>query len=273
MSELAFKPIIPSEGLCVLHLFYRVDKALWQALPVARQIEAKDHLEAVIDEARKWEKFQILTFSVLARADIGFMIVGPDLQQVNALEKQIASSLGPNVLQPVYTYLSLTEKSEYTTTEAEYAEELRSKENLTPGTPAFEEKLAAWKERIKYYTQTRMYPTLPDWEYICFYPMNKKRLPGQNWYALDFAKRRELMLGHARVGRNYAGRVTQLVTGSTGLDDWEWGVTLFAHDPYDIKSIVYEMRFDEVSHGYAEFGPFYNGLTLPLPEIFTRLQL
>jgi peroxiredoxin len=103
--------------------------------------------------------------------------------------------------------------------------------------------------------------------------MSKRREPGQNWYALDFQKRRELMAGHMRVGRTYSGRVRQLVTGSTGLDDWEWGVTLFAHDPGDIKAIVYEMRFDEVSHTYGEFGQFYNGLPLPLKEIYQRLQL
>lgn len=255
-----------------MHLFYHIDRAVWQAMSAPQQAEGKARLESLIRDARTWEKFQIVTLSVLARADIGFMILGPDLQKVNALEKQIAAALGPNVLKPAYTYLSLTEKSEYTTTEAEYTEELR-KEGLEPGTPAFEEKMTTWKERIKYYTQTRMYPTLPDWEYFCFYPMNKKRLPGQNWYALDFAKRRELMLGHARVGRKYSGKVLQLVTGSTGLDDWEWGVTLFAHDPFDIKSIVYEMRFDEVSHGYAEFGPFYNGLRLELSPIFERLLL
>jgi chlorite dismutase len=110
-------------------------------------------------------------------------------------------------------------------------------------------------------------------EYFCFYPMSKRRDPGQNWYALDHEKRRELMGGHMRVGRTYSGRVRQLVTGSTGLDDWEWGVSLFAHNPYDIKAIVYEMRFDPASHSYAEFGPFYNGLPLPMKDIYRRVLL
>jgi len=95
---------------------------------------------------------------------------------------------------------------------------------------------------------------------ICFYPMSKRRSGDDNWYSLDFAARKELMAGHARVGRTYAGRVVQLITGSTGLDDWEWGVTLFADDPMQLKAIVYEMRFDEVSARYAEFGPFITGL-------------
>ena len=97
---------------------------------------------------------------------------------------------------------------------------------------------------------------------ICFYPMSKRRGGDDNWYALDFEERKALMAGHARVGRTYAGRVLQLITGSTGLDDWEWGVTLLADDPAALKEIVYEMRFDEVSARYAEFGPFFTGLVL-----------
>jgi chlorite dismutase len=114
---------------------------------------------------------------------------------------------------------------------------------------------------------------MPDWPVFCFYPMSKRRGENQNWYALPFEDRKELMAGHARVGRQYSGRVRQLITGSTGLDDWEWGVSLFAHDIFEIKSIVYEMRFDEVSARYADFGEFYVGLQLPVDELFRRLQL
>jgi chlorite dismutase len=167
----------------------------------------------------------------------------------------------------------MTEKSEYTQKDDEYAAELEQTEGIARGTAESEAKLITFRERIQHYTHDRLYPVLPDWEYFCFYPMSKRRAVGQNWYALDFKKRRELMGGHMRVGRTYAGRVRQLVTGSTGLDDWEWGVSLFAHNPSDIKAIVYEMRFDEVTHTYGEFGPFFNGLPLPLKEIYHRLQL
>jgi peroxiredoxin len=262
----------PAEGLAVLHLFYRINRPAWDKLPEERRQKEKSRLEDLVVKARAEEQTQLVTLAMLGRADLGFMLIAPDLHRINTLEKQLASSLGPDVLQPVYTYLSLTEKSEYTQTEAEYTAEL-AKETITAGHPEFEAKIAAFRQRYHSYTHDRMYPTLPDWEYFCFYPMNKKREPGQNWYALDFAKRRELMGGHARVGRKYAGKVRQLITGSTGLDDWEWGVTLFAHDPAEIKAIVYEMRFDEVSHGYAQFGPFYNGLPLPLPQLYQRLLL
>jgi chlorite dismutase len=128
-------------------------------------------------------------------------------------------------------------------------------------------------ERMEKYLKDRLYPNMPDWPVFCFYPMSKRRSENQNWYALPFEDRRKLMLGHARVGRQYSGRVRQLITGSTGLDDWEWGVSLFAHDIFDVKSIVYDMRFDEVSARYADFGEFYVGLQMPVDELFRRLQL
>ena len=119
----------------------------------------------------------------------------------------------------------------------------------------------------------RLYPTLPDWPVVCFYNMNKRRGEQRNWYALPYAERRSLMKGHATVGRQYAGKVRQLITGSTGLDDAEWGVTLFSRDTSQIKAIVYEMRFDPVSAEYADFGEFFIGIQLPLDELFRRVQL
>ena len=121
------------------------------------------------------------------------------------------------------------------------------------------------------YRKDKLYPLLPDWEIFCFYPMGKRRTVGQNWYALSFDERKKLMGGHARVGRKYAGKILQLITGSTGLDDTEWGVTLFAHDTFEIKAIVYEMRFDPVSSQYADFGEFFIGLRVPLDELFRRV--
>lgn len=263
----------PREGLGALHLFYRVDLTAWRAQPAKARTDALDHLQGLIASAREQEQTQVVTASMFARADLGFMILTPDLHYLNALEKKIAASLGPEVLVPEFTYLSMTEKSEYTQKEDDYALELEEKEGIKRGSAGSEAKLAAFRERIQHYTHDRLYPVLPNWEYFCFYPMSKRREPEQNWYALGHDRRRELMGGHMRVGRTYAGRVRQLVTGSTGLDDWEWGVSLFAHDPYDIKAIVYEMRFDEVTHTYGEFGPFYNGLPLPLKDIYQRTLL
>jgi peroxiredoxin len=266
-------PLRPQEGLGVLHLFYRVNLAAWRSKSDSVRADALAHLEAIVIMARQEAQTQVITLSMFARADIGFMIISPDLHELNSLEKNITSSLGPDVLVPTFTYLSMTEKSEYTQKDDEYAAELEKTEGIARGSAESEAKLITFRERIQHYVHDRLYPVLPEWEYFCFYPMSKRRAVEQNWYALDFQKRRELMGGHMRVGRTYAGRVRQLVTGSTGLDDWEWGVTLFAHNPYDIKAIVYEMRFDEVTHTYGEFGPFYNGLPLPLKEIYRRVLL
>lgn len=267
------KPLLPHEGLGALHLFYRVNLPAWRAQPEADRKAALAELENIVQAARAEARSTVVTLSMLARADLGFMILMPDLQQLNALEKKIAASLGPNVLEPVYTYLSLTERSEYTQKDEDYALELEQEQKIMRGTPESEAKLAEFRERIALYRHERLYPNLPPWEYFCFYPMSKRRGAQQNWYALDFEARRKLMGGHMRVGRTFAGRVRQLVTGSTGTADWEWGVSLFAHDPADIKAIVYEMRFDEVSHQYAEFGPFFNGLPMPLRDIYQRLLL
>jgi chlorite dismutase len=266
-------PLRPNEGLAALHLFYRVDLAKWRARTAEEREFALDHLEGLVLMARQQSETQVVTLAMFARADLGFMILTPDLHNLNALEKNLAAALGPDVLVPEFTYLSMTEKSEYTQKDEDYALELEKNEGIARGSAESEAKLITFRERIQHYTHDRLYPVLPEWEYFCFYPMSKRRAVGQNWYALDYAKRRQLMGGHMRVGRTYAGRVRQLVTGSTGLDDWEWGVTLFAHNPYDIKSIVYEMRFDEVTHTYGEFGPFYNGLPLPLREIYRRVLL
>ena len=272
-NENLSKPLQPQEGLGALHLFYLINLAAWRVKSSDDRAIALDYLETLVATVRQQPRTQVVTLSMFAPADLGFMILTPDLHDLNTLEKSLTASLGPDVLVPEFSYLSMTEKSEYTQKEEDYALELEKNENIARGSPESEAKLIAFRERIRHYTHDRLYPVLPEWEYFCFYPMSKRREPEQNWYALPFEKRRELMGGHMRVGRTYSGRVRQLVTGSTGLDDWEWGVTLFAHDPYDIKAIVYEMRFDEVTHTYGEFGPFLNGLPLPLKEIYRRLLL
>jgi chlorite dismutase len=202
------------------------------------------------------------------------MLLTPDLQVANAFEKQLTLSLGPEILSPSYSYLSQTESSEYTTTREQYAADtLIAEKGLSEGSPEFETALKEFDERMEHYLKHRLYPVLPDWPVICFYPMSKRRSGNDNWYSLSYEERRQLMAGHARVGRTYSGRILQLITGSTGLDEFEWGVTLLAKDTIDIKSIVYEMRFDEVSARYADFGDFYIGMQLPLDVLFRRICL
>lgn len=266
--------LVPEEGWHCLHLFYRIEHGQWQLLSREEQTAAKTNLSSLVQEIRAMESTQLLTLSVVtSKADLGFMLITPDLQTANKIDKQLALSLTADVLTPVYSYLSLTEESEYITTDDEYAATLEKEQNLRPGSEKFVEAMNSFRERIRHYRQDRVYPTLPDWPVVCFYNMNKRRGEQRNWYALPYEERRHLMKGHATVGRQYAGKVKQLITGSTGLDDAEWGVTLFARGTFQIKAIVYQMRFDPVSAEYADFGEFFIGIQLPLDELFRRLQL
>src|SRR5262249_4027620 len=151
------------------------------------------------------------------KADLGVMALGPDLTRLQAFEREMASA--PLTL--VDSYVSLTELSEYTATEDDERARLEAEQGLVGA--AQEASLAAWRERMAHSREPRSHPRLPLKRAICFYPMSKRRAPGANWYALPFDARKRLMAGHARIGRAYAGRVLQLITGSTGLDDWEWG--------------------------------------------------
>lgn len=268
-------PVLPVEGRHVLHLFFRIDYTAWDLLEGSHRIAAKTALASLIQEIRATSGTQLLTFSIISpKADLGFMLLTSDLHIADAYAKQLALALGPGILMPEFSWFSMTERSEYTTSESEYAQQLEREENIAADSPEAKEKIEAFRTRMAKYLKDRLEPNLPDWPVVCFYPMSKRRGgTGQNWYALDFDARKKLMGGHARLGRKYSGRVLQLITGSTGLDDMEWGVTLFARTTSEIKAIVYEMRFDEVSAHYAEFGEFFVGLQMPLDLLFARLNL
>jgi peroxiredoxin len=266
--------LVPEQGWHCLHLFYRIEYGQWQLLSREEQTVAKTNLTLLVQEVQEMDSTQLLTLSVVTpKADLGFMLVTPDLQDANRIEKRISLALGADVLTPVYSYLSLTEESEYTTTEEEYGETLVREQNLDRSSEKFAEAMNSFRERMQHYRQERVYPALPDWPVVCFYNMSKRRGEQRNWYALAAKERRNLMKGHAAIGRQFAGKVKQLITGSTGLDDAEWGVTLFARDTFQIKAIVYQMRFDPVSAEYGDFGEFFVGIQLPLEELFRRLQL
>ena len=264
----------PKEGWHVLHLYYRIDFSSWHLLSNEEKFAAKTSFSELIQKIRAFPETQLLTLSMIsAKADLGFMLLTEDLHVANSAEKELGLALGPDVLTPAYSFYSLTERSEYSTSEEEFGTSLIEEKGLSKDSAEFSQAIEDFRVRMKKYLQDRLYPNLPDWPLVCFYPMSKRRNEQQNWYALPFTDRKRLMAGHAQVGRRFAGRVRQLITGATGLDDWEWGVTLFARDIFEIKSIVYEMRFDEVSARYAEFGEFYVGLQLPLHQLFTRLLL
>jgi chlorite dismutase len=242
-------------GWGVVHLMLR-------AIP--GEAGAVEAIEA-IDEFTAVDPQQVIAFSVLGGgADVGLMALGPDLDALDVLTKKVLA--GP--FDVTYSFFSLTEGSEYTTGEDEERARLEA-----AGEADVEGALATWRERMAKYMDARLHPRMPPKDVIAFYPMSKRRAEGANWYSLPFEDRKRLMQGHATVGRRYAGRVVQLITGATGLDDWEWGVTLVADDPVTIKEIVYEMRFDEVTARYGEFGPFFVGLVMDPAEAFARAGL
>jgi chlorite dismutase len=256
------EPVTASSGWGVLHLYYGVDREAAEDDPAA----AKHIVDAVA--ALEADGHQALTLAMLGhKADLGVIALGPDLARLQQFQQQLLAA----PIEPVYSYVSLTEQSEYGATEDDERARLANEEGLTGD--AAEAKLAVWRERIEHYRENRVHPTLPMKNACCFYPMSKRREGDDNWYTLPFDARKELMAGHARVGRTYAGRVLQLITGSTGIDDWEWGVTLLADDPAALKEIVYEMRFDPVSARYAEFGPFFTGLMLEPADACARAGL
>src|ERR1700738_5112067 len=155
--------LVPEEGWHCLHLFYRIEYGQWQLLNREEQNAAKTNLTSLVQEIRAMDSTELLTLSVVTpKADLGFMLITPDLQAANKLEKQLSLSLGPDVLTPVYSYLSLTEESEYITTEDEYAETLVKEQNIKPDAEQFAEAMNSFRERMKKYRQERVYPTLPD---------------------------------------------------------------------------------------------------------------
>lgn len=192
-------------------------------------------VSAAIDAAESDGCQTVVAAIVGHKADLCVMATAEDLWALRRLQTGLEGS----GLEAVESYVSLTEVSEYATSTPEHILEARLHPNLPPeGMRAF-----------------------------CFYPMSKRRGEADNWYALAYEDRRELMMAHGKSGREFHGRILQVVTGSTGLDDWEWGVTLFGVHPDDVKDCVYTMRFDEASTRYAEFGPFYTGMVGSIDEV------
>ena len=200
--------------------------------------------EAIVSAVKRAEADgdQVVPVAVLGhKADLAFMALGTDLWQLRRLQADLTNA----GLEVVDSYVSLTEISEYAQGVPEHLREARLHPQLPPDDK-------------------------PAW---CFYPMSKRRDPEQNWFTLPYDERKELMYEHGASGRNFAGRVLQVITGSAGLDDYEWGVTLFAQAPDDLKEVVYTMRFDKASALYAEFGPFYTGMVAPVAEVLEQLGI
>lgn len=248
------------EGWYALHQMVEVDWSALRARPAAERARlateaARWFGERSALEAGGWSAAFRL---VGGGADLMLIHLRPTLDALSEAELEVKRSPLGALLRPHYDYLSVTEAGMYHATATAAAEEGAGTEGFRR---AIAEQLEA--ELASKHVQSRIYPRIPEgMRYVSFYPMNKRRADPDNWYTLPIGERNQLMRDHGLTGRRYAGRVFQVITGSVGFDDWEWGVTLFARDPLEFKRIVTEMRYDEVSARYGEFGRFFTGIRM-----------
>lgn len=240
-------------------MFYRINREVLHRLApeAGGRGAATEALARVLDAACDDAPTRLQCFLVSGhKADFGFIALDPDPLKIDRVHQRLlASAIGP-ALEATYSFVSLTEISEYVPSPEQYAERLKLAGEDSES-PAFAAKVAAYEKRLPMMNTQRLTPELPSWPAMCFYPMNKSRVVGANWFTTPSSARNAMMAEHAQSGMAFAGRVTQVVTVSVGLDDWEWGVTLWARSPDFLKDIVYKMRFDEASAKYGEFGQFF----------------
>ncbi len=262
-------------GWPVLHLFYRVDRARWQGFSATQREAAVAAFGDLLTRVRAEAGMQLVASAVLGKADLALMAVHPDLRRVQRLTQQVAATALGACLQPAHSFLSISEQSEYMSTAGDQARKLIDEQRHDPASAEFQQQITGFTRRMAAYAEARLHPELPgeDYPVLCFYPMSKARGEVRNWYALPFNERKRLMGAHAEAGRRFADRVQQLITSSTGIDDWEWGVTLFTRDLKSIRDIVYEMRYDEGSALYGRFGPFFVSVRFRPEELGQVLQL
>jgi len=257
----------PNHGWHVSHLFYRFNRQAIASLSPAERAAGIEQFSLALDPARPQGPTRLQTWLVPGhKADFGVMAMDPSPFQVEEVHQRLLAGPLGRVIEPTWSFIGLTEVSEYVPTVEQYGERL-VEEGETRGSPTWQAKVNGYASREDAMRRARLEPDFPPWPNACFYPMNKKRKVGENWFSLPFAERSRLMAEHGRTGMTFGGRVSQLITVSVGLDDWEWGVTLWARRPDFLKEIVYTMRFDEASARYAEFGPFYTGYVRTPAEI------
>jgi chlorite dismutase len=262
-------PFVPEslEGWSVLHLMYRVR---WDRLKQASQADVQRMAEEAgralsVPDAGATAVAQMLGH----KADLMFIAFRRGFEQLARAQLSLSRAELCGYLEPTSSYVSIVELGMYEMT-AKIHEQLSALHK--PGSEAFDRPIDAESETQRQRVMNRLFIEMPKARYVCFYPMNKRRGETVNWYSESFEKRAAMMREHGMIGRHYSGTVTQVISGSIGYDDWEWGVDLFAQDPLVFKKLIYEMRFDEASAKYAEFGPFYTGLQFDLAKLSLLLS-
>jgi len=250
-------PFVPEtlEGWSILHLMYRVR---WERVRALAESERRRIADEAVTALAVPDAGSAALVQVLGhKADLMVICFRRGFEQL--AEAQLAFSRTPlhDLLEPTSSYVSVVELGMYEMT-AKVHQQVGAA--YKPGTEEFDRAFDVEMETQRQRVMSRLFLDMPSARYVCFYPMNKRRGEALNWYSESFERRASMMREHGMIGRHYAGKVTQVISGSIGFDDWEWGVDLFAQDPLVFKKLIYEMRFDEASAKFAEFGPFYTGL-------------
>ncbi len=257
-------PAVPLtiEGYSVMHQMMRIRWAAWRPLAAADKSAIVDEAAGVLAGMEQNSGGQSALYSLLGhKGDLMFVHFRRSFDELNEAELQLAQLRLADFLEPATSYLSVIELGLYESTIKAY-QDLKDR-GIETHSEQWKGEIAEVLARQKEAMHPRLFPEMPQHRYVSFYPMDRRRGETKNWYTLPIAERARQMNEHGLVGRRYAGEVRQIITGSIGFDDWEWGVDLFANDPLVFKKLIYEMRFDEVSAVYALFGQFYLGMRVP----------
>lgn len=270
-----FPPVpLTLEGSSVLHQFFRFDWKAWRSCAEGEREKISAEFATVL---KKLERpgadapARSALYSQLGhKGDLMLIHFRESLAALNQVELDLAQTEFYGFLEQTHSYVSVVELGLYESSRKTY--EAASAKGFEAHSAEWSAEIAESLKRSTDAMAPRLFPAVPEAKYLCFYPMDRKRGEGVNWYAVPFAERQRMMHEHGMIGRRYGDRVKQIISGSIGMDDWEWGVDLFAEDPVVFKKLIYEMRFDEVSAVYALFGQFYIGVRLQIEKLSDWLQ-
>jgi len=274
MTDSRANPLIPTnpavpltlEGASVLHQMLRLRWRDWKALPEPVRRQIAEEAAAWLNELERPGERQSALYAVLGhKADLLVLHFRKSFEELQAAELGLTGLQLFDYLEPAASFLSVVELSLYESTVKLYNG--LAERGVAPGSPEWIREAEETLERQRTAMASRLWPEIPPRRYLCFYPMDRRRGESKNWYEVSLEERRRMMHEHGLVGRKYGDEVKQIITGSIGFDDWEWGVDLFADDPLVFKKLIYEMRFDEVSAVYALFGTFYVGRRVTAAEL------
>lgn len=249
------------EGAPVLHSFYRLDWAAFRRLTPGQRAHHAHELSTLLQSWNGKAPGKSGLFTILGhKADLLLVHFRDSFEDLSRVEVEFNQYAIHDVMEPTSSYVSVVELGLYESTGKVYGS--LAEQGLAPFSEEWTKGVEETLSRQRNAMSPRLYPEIPDRKYVCFYPMDRKRGEHKNWYSLPLHERARMMHEHGMVGRRYADSVKQIISGSIGFDDWEWGVTLFSDDALVFKKLIYEMRFDEVSAEYALFGKFYFGIRL-----------